>query len=550
MNLTKKKSSDLEEKIAFFNFWNWFSENRLILIFLISLVLIVYFNSLNNDFVADDIPGILQNPAIGDFNSVFKAPLGFLRSLLYFFAHWIGDFNPFPYHLFSLLFHLGAVLVVYLLVYLLANFSVALTTASLFAVHPLLIEAVSWISGASYSQYGFFLILALLLYLFSLKERKFYILSLFAFILALLSSEKAIIFSGIIFIFFLAFEKNRSGWKKLIPFFFISGLWMLFYFSAIPERINALQTNFYQESQILNPLLQIPIAISSYLELIFWPKSLTLYHTEMFFGQGEYLLRLAVLLLFLGFTIWLFFKNRPLFFWPGLFLIGLLPTLTPFGISWIVAERYAYFSSLGIFVLIALLLQKAEKVIGSKAVSVVFAVILVLLSGRTIVRNMDWQNQDTLWLATAKASPSSAQNHNNLGDYYGRHGDLNKAIEEFRKAIELQPNYGDAFHNLANTYSQMNEMDLAIENYQKALEFNSGLWQSCQNLAAIYFNKKDYIKAIEYQEKAIMINPTDAGLHFNLGVIYRQNNEEAKANLEFQKAVELDPKLKESLMSP
>ena len=97
---------------------------------------------------------------------------------------------------------------------------------------------------------------------------------------------------------------------------------------------------------------------------------------------------------------------------------------------------------------------------------------LFALSVRTITRNADWKNQDTLWLATAKTSPSSPQNHNNLGDYYGRQGDLEKAAEEFKTAIKLKPNYGDAYHNLANIYHQMGEDDLAIENYRKALSFN------------------------------------------------------------------------------
>jgi tetratricopeptide (TPR) repeat protein len=264
----------------------------------------------------------------------------------------------------------------------------------------------------------------------------------------------------------------------------------------------------------------------------------------MVFSQGEYFLRLAVFILFLGFTIWLFFKKRQLSFWPGLFLIGLLPMLTPWGISWIVAERYVYFSSLGIFVLAALLFQKAEKNIGPKTVSVVFAVILALLSLRTIARNRDWQNQDSLWLATAKTSPSSAQNHNNLGDLYGRRGELDKAVEHFKKAIELQPNYGDAYHNLANTYGQMGKIELAIENYQKALEFNPGLWQSDQNLAAIYFNQEKFDLAAQHQEKAVTLNPQNASLHYNLAVIYQKLGENEKANQEFQKALEIDPKLK------
>ncbi len=71
------------------------------------------------------------------------------------------------------------------------------------------------------------------------------------------------------------------------------------------------------------------------------------------------------------------------------------------------------------------------------------------------MRNFDWKNQDTLWLATAKTSPSSHQNHNNLGDLYARRGEYEKAVEEFKKAIELKPDYGDAYHNLANVYHQI-----------------------------------------------------------------------------------------------
>ena len=536
------------------NFSNWLWRNWKKLLFLTVLVFIVYFNSLGNDFVSDDIAAILNNKNLGDFGEVLSRPLAFVRPLLYFFAYKIGGLNPLPFRMIDLLFHLGNVYLIYILVSRLLNEKVAFWTASLFAAHPVLVESVTWISGGIHGQYAFFILLALFFYseydissparyekFLSETKRRWLVFSLLSSLLALASSEKAIILAPLFLLFFLCFKDWRKLWPTLIPFWSIGFLFGILYLGAIGPRLETLQTQFYQPPQTINPLLQIPVAITSYLQLIIFPKDLTLYHSEMVFSQGEYLLRLAVFILFLGLTIWLFFKKRPLSFWPGLFIIGLLPMLTPLGISWIVAERYVYLSSLGILVLIGLLFQKAEKVIGSKTVSVVFAVVLILLSGRTMARNRDWQNQDTLWLATAKTSPSSPQNHNNLGDYYGRQGDLDKAAEEFLKAIELQSNYGDAYHNLANTYGQMGKIDLAIENYQKALEFNPGLWQSRQNLAAIYFGQEKFKEASEEMRKAIEISPANPNLRLVSAIIYLKMGQKNEAQAELKKILELDP---------
>ena len=556
------------------NFNHWFSQNWKKLVFLTVLVFIIYFNALGSDFVADDVPGILNNQEIGNFSWVLSQPLSFLRPFLYFLAYKISGFSPFLFRLPNLIFHLGSTGLIFLLLSRLINPRIGFFSAGLFAVHPILVESVAWISGGIHAQYSFFLFLSLLLYEkflprstteslrayapnpalaprnngivlrgLSDKNQKFLAFSVLSFIFALLSSEKAIIFPLIILLFLLSFH-FKNGWKfwpSLIPFWLIGLVFGTLYLGAIGPRLETLQSQFYQQPQAINPFLQIPIAITSYLQLIAFPKDLTLYHSEMAFGQGEYLIRLVVLLLFLGLTIWLFFKNRPLSFWPGLFIIGLLPMLTPLGVSSIVAERYVYFSSLGIFVLIALLLQKAEKIIRPKTVSIVFAIILALLSLRTIVRNFDWQNQDSLWLATAKISPSSPQNHNNLGDYYGRRGEYERAIEEFKKAIELQPNYGDAYHNLGNTYQQVGKIDLAIESYQRALQFNPRLWQSRQNLAAIYFSQEKFKEASEEIQKAIGISPTDPNLRLVSAIIYLKMGQKNEARAEFEKTLELDP---------
>ncbi|KKQ97523.1 MAG: Conserved hypothetical tpr repeat protein [Parcubacteria group bacterium GW2011_GWC2_39_11] len=553
MNLTKKYhyqdknslQSALEGKILNFNFWEWFYKNRLIIILLIALVFLAYFNSINNSFVSDDISAIPQNENLNNFSYVSSNPQAFVRNLFYYSTNKVWGLNPAPYRLIGILFHLGTVLTSYLLIWILLDPITALISASLFAVHPILIEGVAWISGGLYAQYSFFIILAILFYVFSIKDKKFYLFSLAGMVMALLSSEKAVVFPFILLAFFVFFKDTFKDWKKLIIPFIVSSAWGLFYLFAIPKRIATLQAQNPQSIETLNPFLQIPIAIGSYLKLIFWPKDLTLYHSEMVFSQAQYLTCLLILILVLIIIFISLKKKSQVFFWLSLFLISLLPVLTPLGISWIVAERYVYLGTLGIIATMAIFLKKlTEKENLKTAVFVFCSLLTISLLARTIIRNNDWQNQDTLWIAAAKTSPSSSQNHNNLGDLYSRNGDYEKAIEEFKKAIELNPTYADAFHNLANTYQQVGKTDLAVENYEKAIGINSQLWQSYQNLAAIYFNQGDFQKAGQYQEKAVEINPENASLHFNLGIIYAKNNEKEKADKEFQKAFDLDPKLK------
>lgn len=523
--------------------------------FLIFLVIVVYFNSLGNDFVSDDISGILQNPQIKNFSHMFYALPGIFRRFILILTANLFGLEPFAFHLVNILFHLGSTIVLYFLITRLFNFKVGLLAASLFAIHPVNTEAVTWIAGGVHSQYSFFLLLAFFLYLQFLNgySKRNYFFSLVSFSLSLLSAEKSIIFPLILLIYTFSQKNTAKTWKYLVPFFVLSFCLAFGYFynGVLSQRVTSLQITSNQELK-LDPLVQVPVAITSYLELIFWPKNLTLYHSEMSFSQIEYLLRLVVFVFFLGIVVWFFKKDHRIFFWLSFFIISLLPTLTPLGVSSIVAERYVYLGILGIIVPVAVLIDYiGRKVSEPKLSYVILVVLIVLLGTRTIFRNNDWKNQDTLWLATANYSPSSAQNHNNLGDYYGRQRNYEKAIEEFQTAIKLQPNYGDAYHNLGNIYQQINDYEKALTNYQKALEFNPNLWQSLQNIGFIYFNQKNYQRASEYFLQAIKIKSDEPSLYVGLGIIYYNKGDKLNAQIEFKKAFELNPqnvKIKELLL--
>lgn len=541
-------ASRQENKILNFNFKKWLNKNLSVLVIFSLLTFAVYFNSLGNEFVSDDISGILENNRLTSFNYILSNSLGFVQPLIYYLTVIFFGKSPLVFRLINLSFHLGNVFLIFFLISLLYNSKTAFISAVFFAVHPLLSESVVWISGGSYLRYGFFTLLTLIFFIFSSKGKKFLGLSFVFFIFALESSEKAIVVPLILSFYLFAYEKNffKKGWKTA-PFWGLSLFWAFLLRANLQARIISLQTDFYQKPQALNPLIQIPVSLASYLKLIFWPKNLTLYHSEMNFSSEIYLLMLAVFLIYLGIIFLSFFVRRDISFWLSFLIIVLLPTLTPLGISWIVAERYVYLGLPGILVVVSLIFKEIYERFNSKNfLRVIFVILVSFLAGKTINRNSDWQNHDTLWVATAKTSPSSPQNHNNLGDMYSRHGDFEKAINEFKIALELQPGYADAFHNLGNAYQQDGKTELAVESYLSAIKYNPRLWQSHQALAAIYFNLENYDRAREEISAAINLAPGNSYLHLNKGVIFLKEGKKNEARQSFETAIKFDPSNEEA----
>lgn len=539
-NIIPKPS--LAKKIASFSFNKWLPKNKPILFFLSILVIITYLNSLSNQFVSDDIAAIYKNPDIAKFSFITKSLPSFIRPFLYFTVYNLFGLSPFAFRTINIFFHLGTVLLIYLLVALLTSSKTAFFAAILTAVHPIMIESVAWISGGPYSQYSFFLLLSLILHILSLKNKKFYPFSLITFLLALSSSEKAIIYPLILLALTLAFPKTFKQKRLLFAPFLISSLYFAINFARIPQRITTLQQQYSHAKTKPQYLLPIPVSISSYLELVFWPKDLTLYHSEMKFTLSQYFLKVLFFSIFLFSLLFSYIKNRQIFFWLSFFFITLLPTIIPLNIASVVAERYAYLSACGIFVVIAFFFKKLTDYKNLKPfIFFLFASLSLALMIRTIIRNNDWKNEDRLWLSAAKTSPSSPQNHNNLGDYYARHGNLQKAAQEFQTAISLKPNYAHAHHNLAQTYLKMGKIDPAIKHFQAALQLNPDIWQSHHHLGNIYYQRKNYHLAKKHILKAIEINPQQAILFNNLANIYLSQGNLDLAKQNYQKVLQLDP---------
>lgn len=462
------------------------------LLLLAGLVGLAYLWTANFAFLSDDIYGIVNNPEIFKWTWVWQNPTVVLNRLSYFIISNVFGVVPWPFRLVNIGVHLLTVIGVMVLVDKLINKTVATVAAVLVAVHPIMIESVTWISGSGYSLYGALLVWSLIFYIKAKDSWWKYGASVLLFLAALQISEKAAVLPGILLVYRWVSDRKRGRYWDLIPYIALSGLWLWLNLMGVGSRLNYLQTEYNSDFSVKPSIfVQTPVALSSYLGLIVWPDKLTLYHSEMSYTKTKFAIMAGVTIIYFLVTLWFLWKRSLVGFWLAWLLIGLSPTLVPLGVAWIVAERYVYFGAIGIFVLIAWgLVSLGQKPKWLEAGWTITVIIICLFLIRTLVRNNDWQDQDHLWLAAKRTSPSSPQNHNNLGDLYGRRGDLQLAEWHFKKAIEINPNYADAMHNLANTYVRLGQFEEAIKMYEAALQNKPSLWQSEQQLKIV----REYLK--------------------------------------------------------
>jgi tetratricopeptide (TPR) repeat protein len=559
------------------------SVNNLLAVSALVLVgFLVYFNSLSNGFVFDDYAVIVENKYINnpgtDFLSFFnrsyfkiaggEASYRPVATLSYFLIHLAAGLNPFYYHLTSVALHILNILLVYWIARLvLKNSLAALIAGLLFACHPAQTEAVDCIAYNEDLLCGLFFLLAFILYLKATPEDlkktfvKYYIGSLFCFLLGLLSKEMAITLPAIIVLYDLSLRvEDRQTLSRSLFLKTLKDRW-LFYAGYLAVSLFYLSVRFIFLSNpqaapvhLYAPLpariLYLPDHIFSFMKLALFPVNLNADY-EFSYPSGFFdisnLVGFIVVVGLAAISFYIYRYSKQIFFCIWWFLITLFPVYNIIPIFNPFADRYLYIPLVGFCLLAAfifhyLVFKKFSLKPAIKISALVAATVLVgFYAAVSAARNRDWQDGLTLWSKTVISSPNSSVAHGSLGRAYQEQGLLDKAVGEYEKALRIFPADYKAHYNLGVIYDQLNLLAKAVHHYQRAIEINPAYPNVHFNLANIYQRQGLPEKAIVQYQKVIELDPADFEAHNNLGVAYARQGKLDQAILEWEKVLKIDP---------
>lgn len=520
------------------------------------LILIIVFTAflpfLKNGFVNwDDDRYVTENTVIaslslnsikGIFTSFYMGNYHPITMLFYLFEFRLFKLNPFGYHAASLLLHLSNCLLVFLLILLLTGrLSVALLTVIFWGIHPLTVESVAWASETKGLLCALFYLLSIICYIFYVRENrtgKYYYFSLLLFVLALLAKPIAV--SLPLMLFLMDYMLKRKGDKDIvidkIPFFVFSFIFGAISISA-QYAFGAVRVESL--SNLLDKIMIASYCIVFYLNKIFIPVNFAcLYPYPARIGgllPPEFFLSPFIVLIL---SLAVFFSKkhtRKLIFGSLFFLISLFPALqfVPISLS-IVADRYAYMASIGIFYLVGegvvWLFTHKIKYCHPVRISIALSmlVILLILFSLTGDRCRVWNSSIALWNDVLKKYPNIAMAHNQRGLLFLDNGEYNKAYRDFKDAVEISSNYNryiifksDKYYylNLGNSYRAMGRNRGALLTFENALKLYPDFDEIYFNIADIYDSEGDADKAIIFYKKTLQINPKHASARNSLEAI-------------------------------
>lgn len=440
--------------------------------------LIVYAGSFHGSFHYDDSLTILENPHVSDWHTFIGHLDHMVRPVLYatfFVDRSLYGLNPVGYHILNLLLHLAAGLLIYRILRNAVNddrSSVPFWTALVFLIHPIMTETVTYISGRASGLMAFFYLLALYLYIRASQQmngsRRLYLSgALASFLLAVGSKETAVTFPVALLLWDWLIRRKHG--RELCTTIFSDHLpfWIALAFTAAWAWSHPRYSAFTQFSIEIRPfhdhLLSQIHAVAYAVLLCFTPWNQNFDHDlPVFHSLAEWPLPLdLVLLTAMSIATLATWRRFPLItFGIAWFFLQLLPTsLIPR--NDLLSERNLYLPAIGLLLAVVAfgshLVQWLQTIIWRPAIvrfgsSVLATTLVVVLCLFTYQRNLLYQDRLLLWSDAVRKSPNKARPHNNLGYAYALRNDWDQAIDEFRTAARLDPDFLLAQQNLRDAY--------------------------------------------------------------------------------------------------
>jgi tetratricopeptide (TPR) repeat protein len=526
---------------------------------LLAAVLVAYLPALRGGFLWDDDAHVTK-AALRSLHGLWRIWFEAGATQQYYpvlhTAFWIehrlwGD-SVLGYHLANVALHAAAA---WLLVLILRglSFPAPLLAGMLFALHPVCVESVAWISEEKNTLSAVFYLWSALLYLRFDESRagSRYWWALVLFALALLSKSVTATLPAALLVV-LWWRRGRLDWRRdimpLVPWFAVgvgSGLFSAWYESKL---IGAEGADFSLSA--LQRLLLAGRAIAFYAGKLVWPRDLIFVYPRWELNTGEiglYLCLAGVVALLAALAVVARKSRGPLagflFFCGTLFPALGFVNVYPFVFSF-VADHFQYLASIGVLVPIAWALDRfaPPNAAGRACLLLAVAAALGFLSWRQCHA---YAEADTLNRTTLERNPSAWLAHYNLAVSLGsRPGHLPEAISEYEATIRLKPDHWAAHNNLGSAFlASPGRISDAIAEYEEALRINPGFAEAHNNLAvALGRDPGRRPDAIAHLRTAIRLRPDYDGALNNLGaILMREPGKLDEAIGDFKAAIRLSP---------
>ncbi len=557
------------------NTWplNWIERRGVAETLACAIAFLAYVPTLGFQFVYDDEPQIIQNPAIHAwrylphyFTSHAWAELGpnsrgnYYRPLflLWFrLNHAMFGLDPKGWHLTTVLCHVAATYIVFALVRRLAASPViAFSAATLFALHPVHIESVAWVSGITDPLMAIFLIGSFLAYLrFREGNRWGWMgLALTLFALGLLEKETTVVLGPLVFVYAWLYAEQRAwisrfafALKHSLPFLALTVLYLALRAHVLRGLSHTVTRVAWSSIWLTEPSivwlyfrhLLLPVGLSGLYGLpyvdnpasaAFVVPSALLLALILALAWGIRLLEDARLALFACYWIAL-----PIF--PVLWLRA-------FAEGDIAHDRYLYIPSVGFVLLVSLCLagfanhwrasHKTLQLAGLAALALAYAL-------GTVTQQTYWASDLLLYERAYRIAPHDNLICNDLGTALMDAGHPGGAIALYSQVLAREPGYWLSNYNLGYTYYKIGRLQDAEAFLRRAISINAMDSDQYIYLGLSVWRQGRTDEAVQYIQHAIQIRPSAPGYHFVLGVIRQDQKNLAAAESEFALELKYQP---------
>jgi tetratricopeptide (TPR) repeat protein len=528
------------------------------------LVFIAYAPVFGAGFVWDDESHLTQNPCI-------VGPLGLkeiwtsTRAVYYplvlttfWVLHKFVGLNPLPYHILNVLMHAGSALLLWRLLRQLGVRG-AWLGAALWALHPVMVQSVAWVTELKNTQSCLFYLLSIFCFLSweehsqtwksPIKSALLFSLSLVCFVLATLS-KPSVVMLPIVLALCVWWQRGRIGWKDgvpLAPFLLISAFasaWTIWEQKFHASAVGPDWAQTWPERLIIAGR-----AIWFYVGKLVWPHPLIFIYPRWEIHSWQWMAYLPLFAATLGLIVlWALpgRAGRALFFAAAYYVVSLFPVLGFFSVYFFrysfVSDHFQYLASMGPLALagaaIATLvgrfcetplelasdtdaLQSSSDNIGVARGRLFLGALgcsILLLSLGFLTRQQGALYNDlvTFYTKTLAKNPACWMAHYNLGIALQDHGETDQAITHYRQAIELRPGYAEAHYNLGRLLAEKGEFNDAIKHYEATLAINPADAEAHNNLGATLFQAGRVDDAIAHYQEALAVRPDYAEVSCNL----------------------------------